>query len=69
MVSVVASSAVVRGFEHGSVLTIKCVCVATPLSTHHYGERAKAGWLGIRISCPSGESCLSAGCCFSELAL
>jgi hypothetical protein len=32
-------------------------------------ERAKTGWLGIRIMCPSGATCLSADCCFSELAL
>jgi len=27
------------------------------------------GWLGIRIMCPSGATCLSADCCFSNLAL
>ena len=32
-------------------------------------ETAKIGWLGIRIMCPSGATCLSADCCFSELAL
>jgi hypothetical protein len=30
------------------------------------GERAKTGWL--RIMCPCGVTCLSAGCFFSELA-
>jgi len=25
-------------------------------------------WLRIRIMCPSGATCLSADCCFSELA-
>jgi len=29
----------------------------------------KMGWLGIRIMCHSGATCLSADCCFSELAL
>ena len=31
--------------------------------------RAKTGWLGIRIMCPSGATCLPADCWFSELAL
>jgi hypothetical protein len=26
-------------------------------------------WHGIRIMCSSGATCLSADCCFSELAL
>ena len=43
--------------------------VASPLSMQHYGERAKTGWLGIRIMCQSGVTCLSADCFFSELAL
>ena len=47
--------------------TIKWVFVAPPLSTQNYGGRAKTGWLGIRIMCPSGATCLSADCCFSEL--
>jgi hypothetical protein len=29
----------------------------------------KTGWLGIRIMCLSGATCLLADCCFSELAL
>jgi hypothetical protein len=33
------------------------------------GERAKTGWLGIRIVCPTGATYLTANCCFSELAL
>jgi len=33
-------------------------------------ERAKSkGWLGIKIMCPSGTTCLSADCCFRQLAL
>jgi len=33
---------------------MKLVFVASPLSMQHYGERAKTGWLGIRIMCPGG---------------
>jgi len=43
--------------------------VASPLSTHQYGERAKTSWLRIRTMCPNGSTCLSADCYFSELAL
>ena len=43
--------------------------VASPLSTQPYGVRAKTVWLGIRIMCLSGATCLSVDCCFSELAL
>ena len=64
MVSVLVSSVVDRGFE-----TIKLVFVASPLGTQHKGERAKIGWLAIRILCPSGTTCLSTDCCFSELAM
>jgi len=64
MVSVLASSAVDRLFE-----TIKLVCVTSLLRTQHSGERANTGCLGIRIICPSGATCLSADCYFSELAL
>jgi hypothetical protein len=45
--------------------TMKLVFVASLLSTQHWGERAKTGWLGIRIMCPSGATCLFADCCFS----
>ena len=71
MVSLLASSAVDRGFKPYRVKskTIKLVFVACPLSTQHYGERTKTGWLGIRIMCPIGTTCLSADSCFSELAL
>jgi hypothetical protein len=33
------------------------------------GESAKTGWLGIRLMCSSGATCLSTDCCFNELAL
>ena len=60
MVSVLASSAVGRGFEPqlGQTKDYKLVFVASPLSTQHLEERAKTGWLGIRIICPSGATCL-----------
>jgi hypothetical protein len=71
VVSMLASSAVDRGFEPGRVKpkTMKLVFVAFLQSTQHLGERTKTSWLGIRILCPSGASCLSADCCFSELAI
>jgi hypothetical protein len=50
MVSVLASSVVDRGVKPK---TINLVCVASPISSLHYGERAKTGWLGIKIMCPS----------------
>jgi hypothetical protein len=49
-------------------MNIKLVFVASPLSMQHLGERAKTGWLEIRIMCPSWATCLSMDCCFSELA-
>ena len=69
-----ASSEVDHGFEPplGKLKTIKLVFiifVASPLSMEHYGERANTGWLGIRMMCSSGATCLSVDCCFSELAL
>ena len=76
MVSMLASSVVERGLCHGRAKpkTIKLVFVASPLSTQHYGVRAKTNWLRIRIMSlcvrvRSGSTCLSADCCFSELAL
>ena len=47
---------------------IKLVVVASPLKKKK-GIRVNAGWLGIRIICPSGATCLSVDCCFSALAL
>jgi len=67
MVSVLVSSVVDRGFEPGWVKpkTIQLVFVASPLSTQNKGERAKTGWLEIRIMFLTGKTCLSAVCCFS----
>ena len=59
MVNVLTSSAVDRGFElSGHTKDYKLVFVVSPLSTQHYGVRAKTVWLGIRIMCPSGAICL-----------
>jgi hypothetical protein len=72
MVSVLASSVVDRGLApRGRVKpkNMKLVFVASQLNTQHKGERAKTGWLGIRIMRPSEATRLPADCCFSELAL
>ena len=69
MVCVLTSSAVDDEFELSSGQTKDYKIVASPLSTQHLGEREMTGWLGIRIMCPSGATCLPADCCFSELAL
>jgi hypothetical protein len=45
------------------------VFVASPLSTQHYGERAKIGWLGIRIMCPNGVTFLNIFMIFTYLKL
>jgi hypothetical protein len=68
MVTVLTSSAV-ESPGRVKPKTIKLVCVASPLSMQHQGEKAKTGWFGIRIMCPSGATCLSADCRFSELPL
>jgi hypothetical protein len=71
MVSVLASSTVEHGYEPRSRQrkTMKLVYVASPISMGHYGERADISLFGIRIMCPSGETRLSADCCFNERAL
>ena len=72
IVSVIASSVVGRGFElrSGKPKSNKLLFVTSPLSTQHWGERAKTGWLGIRIMCSNYRAtCLSADCYFSQLAL
>jgi hypothetical protein len=43
-----------------------CICC---FSAKYVAFRRKAGWLGIRIMCPSGATCLPVDCCFSELTL
>jgi hypothetical protein len=68
MVVVLSSSTVDRGFEPGRVKpkTVIIVFAASPLNTQYKGERAKTGWFGIRIFCPSGATCLSANCCYKN---
>jgi hypothetical protein len=70
LIVVLTSSAIDHGFQSWSVKqTIKLVFAASLSSTQHKGNRAKTNGLRIMIMCPSGETCLSADCCFSELAL
>jgi hypothetical protein len=70
-VIVLPTSAVYSEFEprSGQTKDYKIVFVAYLLSTQPWGERATTGWLGIRIMCLSRVTCLSADCCFGELAL
>jgi len=35
-------------------MTLKLIFVASPLSTQHYGQRARTDWLAVRIMCQSG---------------
>ena len=71
MVSVLASGAVDRGFGHRSGQTKDRKIDICCFSAKHEAVRRKSKdrFLGIRIMCPSGTSCLSADCCSSELAL
>ena len=69
MVSVLASIAVDRGFEPQSGQTKDYNNGICCFSANHAAIRRTTGWLGIRIMCPSGATCLFARCCFSELAL
>jgi hypothetical protein len=69
MVSVLASSVVSSSPGRVKPNTMILVVIASPLSMQHQGERAKTGWLEIRIMCQSGVTCLPADCCFSELTL
>ena len=52
----------------GSNQRLKFVFVASPLSTHHWGERAETDWIGIMLMCPSWATCLFEDWCFIELA-
>ena len=69
MVSVLASSAVDRGFEHQSGQTKDYKIGICCFYTKHVALRRRTSWLVIRIMCQSGTMCLPADCCFSELAL
>ena len=68
------SSAVDREFEPRSVQTKDykvgvCVLLLHLARSTKERERATTGWLGIRIKCSSGATCLPENCCYSELAL
>jgi hypothetical protein len=71
MVSVLTSSTVDCGYEPRSSQTKDYEIGICCFSARHaaLGEKAKTGWLGIRIMCQSGATCLPTDCCFSELAL
>ena len=66
MVSVLALSAIDHGFKPRSGQTKDYKIGICCLSAKH---AALISWLGIRIMCQSGVTCLSADCCFSEPAL
>ena len=68
MVSVIALSAVDRGFEPLSGQTKDYKIGICCFSAKHASLRSKSkDWLARM--CPSGATWLSADCCFSELAL
>ena len=71
MVSVLAQSTVDREFEPRSCQSKDYEIGICCLSAKHVALRRKAntGWLGIRIMCLNGATCLSVDCCFSELAI
>jgi hypothetical protein len=69
MVSLLAISAVDRGFESRLGQTKDYKIGICCFSAKHTTLRTKTGWFGIRIMCPSGVTCLTVDCCFSELAL
>jgi hypothetical protein len=64
MVSVLASGAVDRGFGHRSGQTKDRKIDICCFSAKHEAVRRKSKdrFLGIRIMCPSGATCLSADC-------
>ena len=71
IVSVLGSSAVDRGIEprSGQTKDYKIGICCFSAKAHSIKENEQTGWLVIRIMCPRGATCLSADCCFSELAL
>ena len=66
MVSVLSLSAVECGFEHRSGQTNDYKIGMCCFSAKHVTIKGKSK---VRIMCASGATCLSADCCFSELAL
>ena len=71
MVSVLASSAVDRGFEvrTGQNKDYKIGICCKSVKHTALRRKRKTGWLGIGIMCPSELTCLPTDCCFSWLAL
>ena len=71
MVSVATLSAVDRGFDSRSGETKDYKIGMCCFSAEHAAFRRKSKDWSARnqIMCPSGVTCLSADCCFSELAL
>ena len=69
MVSMLASSVIDRDVEPSPGQTKDYKIGICCFSAKHVALRIKTGWLGVRIMCPSGVTCLSTDCCFSELAL
>ena len=71
MVSILASSAVDRGFEpqSGQTKDYKIVFAASLLIIQHSGVRAKVCCLGIRIMCTRKATCPTKDCSLSELSL
>ena len=65
MVSVLSLSAVECGFEHRSGQTNDYKIGMCCFSAKHAILKGKSK---VRIMCVSGATCLSADCCFSELA-
>ena len=62
------SSAVVCGFEPCSCSTKDCRIDICCFSDKHAAIR-RTVWLVIRLMCRSEVTCLSADCCFREIAL
>jgi hypothetical protein len=68
MVSVFDSSAVDRWYKPRSGHTTVNTIGICSFSDKNAAIRRQAGWLGIRVMCPTGATYLTAGCCFNELA-
>ena len=71
MVSVLASSAINRGFEPRSgQIQDHNIGICCFSAKHAVSIRKRNDWLARnQIICPSEATCQSAECCFSELAL
>ena len=71
MVTVLGSSVVDRGFEPRSGQTKNYEIAICCFSVKHAALRSKSKDCLARNQnrCPSGATCLSTDCCFSELAL